>query len=101
MLAFVKRSFYQIDLQNATNPEAAELYAAPSLPVLTISRFANSKQQFATRVHDCVQASLGSVYVNEQDSSLQFSEWTEEYEPTRHAILTRVRKRNTHLFYRR
>eukprot|EP01118_Nematostelium_gracile_P017462 TRINITY_DN7467_c0_g1_i1.p1 TRINITY_DN7467_c0_g1~~TRINITY_DN7467_c0_g1_i1.p1 ORF type:complete len:237 (+),score=44.75 TRINITY_DN7467_c0_g1_i1:84-794(+) len=76
ILAFVKKSFYQIDLQNPLNNEAADL-------------FATNKQEFTSKVENCVSSSLQSVYVNPDNSNLQFSDWKEEFETTRKAILNK------------
>ncbi|KAL6063737.1 Ubiquitinconjugating enzyme subfamily protein [Balamuthia mandrillaris] len=66
VLAYIKKLFYQVDVQNVSNHEAAEL-------------FQNDATKFKAKVSECVQQSIDNVHINPDSSSLRFTEWNNRY----------------------
>ena len=70
VLAFVKKIFYQID----------GYINAPPLNVDAHQLYITNKQGFILRASNCVEESVENIYVNREDSSMQFSPWSKELE---------------------
>jgi len=74
VIGFVKSIFYQINLKDPLNLEAADLIV-------------KDRPAFEARVKDCVQSSIDGALINPEKSGLQFTEWQKEHDVLRSTIL--------------